>query len=123
MRRSKKEEARNETLQELCRKYLSMLRPFALIHGIARVIDKLIRDNKRGKCVATEEEVELLSRAVEEERISRGEIPGLLGKSYRQCFEDDEFGKIKKIGSVGTYSLVSALLRKREIDEEGKKNG
>lgn len=68
--------------------------------------------NKRQECVGTEQEVQMLSRMVDDERIGRHEIPKLLGKSYRQCNDDGTFDNIKKLRHVGIYSKVSALLFK-----------
>ena len=99
---------RNETLQALCREYLGRLRYMGKKHGID--IDCLIRLNRQNKCEATQHEVELLSRAVDDERVSRTEVPKILGKSYRQANEDEDFEHIKKLKHQGIYSKVSALL-------------
>ena len=103
---------RNETLQSLCRDYLSRLRYMAKKHGID--VDAIIRANRKGECSGTEHEVELLSRAVDDERIERTDVPKILGKSYRQCNDDGDFEKIKKLHRVGIYSKVSALLYKNK---------
>lgn len=101
---------RNETLQALCRSYLSRLRYMAKKHGID--VDSIIRANKRKECEATNKEVEMLSRCVDDERLSRTEVPVVLGKSYRQANEDCDFDRIKKLKHQGIYSKVSALLYK-----------
>ena len=101
---------RNETLQALCRDYLGKLRYMAKKHGID--VDSIIRANKRSECEATKKEVEMLARCVDDERISRADIPKLLGESYRQVESDGVFGKIKKLRRVGIYSKVSALIFK-----------
>ncbi len=101
---------RNETLQALCRSYLSRLRYRAKKHGID--VDSIIRANKRKECEATRKEVELLSRAVDDERLSRTEVPHAIGKSYRQANDDGDFDRIKKLKHQGIYSKVSALLYK-----------
>ena len=101
---------RNETLQALCRDYLGKLRYMAKKHGID--VDYIIRANKRKKCEATNKEVEMLSRCVNDERVSRTEVPKILGKSYRQSNEDGDFERIKKLKYQGIYSKVSALLYK-----------
>ena len=101
---------RNETLQALCRDYLGRLRYMGKKHGID--VDSLIRLNRQKKCEATQHEVELLSRAVDDERVSRTDIPKILGKSYRQANEDDDFEHIKRLKHQGIYSKVSALLYK-----------
>lgn len=99
---------RNETLQALCRDYSSRLRYMAKKHGID--VDGIIRANKRKECEATNREVEMLSRCVDDERVSRTEVPKILGKSYRQANEDGNFECIKKLKHQGIYSKVSALL-------------
>ena len=101
---------RNETLQALCRDYLGRLRHMGKKHGID--VDGLIRLNRQKKCEATQHEVELLSRAVDDERISRTEVPKILGKSYRQANEDGDFDRIKRLRHQGIFSKVSALLYK-----------
>ena len=101
---------RNETLQALCRDYLGKLRYMGKKHGID--VNGLIRLNRQKKCEATQREVELLSRAVDDERISRTDIPKILGKSYRKANEDGDFDSIKKLKKQGIYSKVSALLHK-----------
>ena len=101
---------RNETLQALCRDYLGRLRYMAKKHGID--VDSIIRANKNGDCSGTEYEVQMLSRMVDDERISRTDIPKLLGESYRQSESSGVFGRIKKLRRVGIYSKVSALLFK-----------
>ena len=101
---------RNETLQALCRDYLGKLRYMAKKHGID--VDSIIRANKRKECSATNKEVEMLSRCVDDERVSRTDVPKILGKSYRQSNEDGDFERIKKLKYQGIYSKVSALLYK-----------
>lgn len=101
---------RNDKLQALCREYLGKLKSIAYKHGLGEWVEATIKANARNECVATEQEVEFLARAVEEDRIARNEIPHLIGKSYRQCNEADDFEKIKKFNHVGIYSRVSALL-------------
>lgn len=97
-------------LQHLCRGYLLKARDFAIRHNLSCVIDDLIRRNESGECSATEDEVVMLSRLVDDERLCRTEVPELLCKSYRKCVEDDDFGKIDKLRRVGVYGKVSALL-------------
>ena len=112
---------RNETLQALCRDYLSRLRYMAKKHGIN--VDSIIRANRKGECSGTEHEVQMLSRMVNDERVSRTDIPKILGKSYRQVNEDEDFEHIKKLKHQGIYSKVSALLfaAKQKKDERIKK--
>lgn len=106
------DESRNETLQRLCRDYLGRLRYVASKHGLLPQLNNLIAMNKRRECVGTEREVQMLSRMVDDERVSRKEIPEILGKSYRQCESDGTFDRIKKLRHVGIYSKISALLYK-----------
>lgn len=77
-------------------------------HGID--VDSIIRANRKGECSGTEHEVLMLSRMVDDERVSRTDIPKILGKSYRQANEDEDFEHIKKLKHKGIYSKVSALL-------------
>lgn len=112
---------RNETLQALCRDYLGRLRYMGEKHGID--VDGLISMNRRKECSATKHEVELLSRACDDERISRTDVPKVLDKSYRQANDDGDFERIKKLKHQGIYSKVSALLfaAKQKKDERIKK--
>lgn len=109
---------RNETLQRLCRDYLGRLRYVASKHGLLPQLNNLIAMNKRRECVSTEREVQMLSRMVDDERISRVDLPKLLGKSYRQSIDDNDFEKVRKLKRVGIYSKVNALL----YASEKKKN-
>lgn len=111
---------RNEALQQVCRGYLLRLRPLAEKFGLGGFIDETVRLNTQEKCAGTEEEVELLSRACDDERISRAEVPKLLGRSYRQSYESGDFDKVKTLNRVGIYSKVSALLLKSELENENK---
>ena len=101
---------RNETLQALCRDYLTRLRYMAKKHGID--VDSIIRANKRKECSGTEYECQMLARTCDDERISRTDVPKVLDKSYRQANEDGDFERIKKLKHQGIYSKVSALLYK-----------
>ena len=104
--------SRNETLQALCRDYLLRLRHLGKRHGID--VDAIISANERKECAGTEEEVELLSRACDDERVTRTDVPKILGKSYRECNEDGTFDRIKKLRRVGIYGKISTLLMKRK---------
>ena len=106
------DETRNEALQRLCRDYLGRLRYVASKHGLLPQLNNLIAMNKRRECVSTEREVQMLSRKVDDERVSRTDIPKILDKSYRQSNEDGDFEHIKKLKHQGIYSKVSALLYK-----------
>lgn len=79
-------------------------------HGLSTWLDDIIRANRRRECEATQKEVEMLARIVDEERVERKEIPKMLNKSYRQCCEDGDFDKIKRLGRVGIYSKLSVLM-------------
>ena len=109
---------RNETLQALCRDYLGKLRYMAKKHGID--VDSIIKLNKRGECSATNKEVEMLARCVDDERVSRTDIPKILGKSYRQCFDEEDFEQVRKLKRVGIYSKVSTLLYADKINNKKK---
>ena len=105
---------RNETLQALCRDYLGKLRHMGKKHGID--VDSIIKLNKRGECSATNKEVEMLSRCVDDERLSRIEVAKTLGKSYRQAYEDGDFDRIKRLRHQGIFSKVSAILLGKELE-------
>ena len=105
---------RNETLQRLCRGYLRRLRNVASKHGLLPQLNSLIAMNKRQECVGTEREVQMLSRMVDDERLTRQDVPKILGKSYRQCNDDEDFEKIKKLKRVGIYSKIDTLLYKNK---------
>lgn len=105
---------RNETLQALCRDYLGKLRCMGKKHGID--VDSIIRANRKGECSGTEHEVQMLSRMVDDERVSRTDVPKILGKSYRRANEDGDFDRIKKLKHQGIYSKVSAILLGKELE-------
>ncbi len=111
--RSKKA-ARHAELQRLCRMYLGKLMHMAKKHKLDGFVRKTIWDNKRERCEGTEYEVQMLARMANDERIHRAAIPKMLGKSYRQCFEDEDFEQVKKLPYLGIYSKVNALLYKAE---------
>lgn len=81
-------------------------------YGLGTWLQGIIDANERGECVATEDEVEMLARMVDDERVQRTEVPKILGKSYRQCVDDYDFDEIKKLRYVGIYSKISVLLHK-----------
>lgn len=110
--------SRNETLQRLCREYLVMLRQTAHKYGFRIAIDSLIASNERGECTATAEDVEMLSRCVNDERMTRSEIPMLLNRSYRYCIDNAIFEKLKTLPRVGVYSRVDAMLFKSDFDND-----
>ena len=104
----------NDRLQALCRDYLRRLRYIARKRGLGSFLEDTIRSNKRKECVATEHEVRMLSRMVDDERLTRQEVPEVLGKSYRRCVEDGDFDRIDKLSRTGVYSKVSTLLSKKD---------
>jgi ribosome assembly protein YihI (activator of Der GTPase) len=83
-------------------------------HGID--VDSIIRANKRKECEATKHEVELLSRACNDERLSRIDVAKTIGKSYRQAYEDGDFDRIKRLRHQGIFSKVSAILLGKELE-------
>ena len=103
---------RNETLQSLCRSYMERLRPLADKYGLGSMWDGLVALNRRGECEGTEEEVAALSRAVDDERMARKDVPKALGKSYRRCVEDGDFDALKTLPYTGIYSKIAVLLHK-----------
>ena len=109
-----------DVLQSLCREYLSRLRYMAEKHGLLSWVDETIKANRRHECEATKKEVEMLSRLLNDERVSRTDIPKILGKSYRQANDDEDFERVKKLKHKGIYSKVSALLfaAKQKKDEK-----
>lgn len=107
---------RNEALQRLCRDYLGRLRYVASEHGLLSQLDNLIAMNKRRECVSTEREVQMLARMCDDERVSRVEVPKILGKSYRRAEEDGDFDRIKRLRHQGIFSKVSAILLGKELE-------
>lgn len=101
-----------DVLQSLCREYLSRLRYMAEKHGLLPWVDETIKANRRHECEATKKEVEMLSRLCNDERITRTDVPKMLGKSYRQSVDDNDFDKVLKLERNGIYSKVSALILK-----------
>lgn len=108
----------DDTLQAICRGYLSRLRDVAKRHGLGVWVDDMIGKNASGECKGTMEEVEMLSRIVDDERLERKDIPKLFGTSYRKCESMGYFGKIKRLRRVGIYSKISALLFKENVKND-----
>lgn len=106
--------SRDERLQALCRGYLRRVRRIASRYGLGSFVDNVIQANRRKECESTRDEVEMLARMVNDDRIERSDIPKALGKSYRRCLEDGDFASISKMEREGVYSKISVLLRKRE---------
>ena len=58
--------------------------------------------------------------------IKRTDVPNMLGKSYRRCVEDDDFGKIRtNLENRAIYDKVSTLLLAGKLNKRNKdkKNG
>lgn len=104
----------NSVIQVICRNYLERIKPIAKRYGLLNWVNETIADNLNGKCSSTEEECEMLARICDEERLARKDVPRVLGKSYRQCIECEDFEKIKKLKRVGIYSFVDTLLLKND---------
>ena len=103
----------NDELQSIARHYLSKLKDIASKFGLKEWLDNLIEENKRGECSATEEECRMLTRLCDDERVARHDIPKLIGKSYRNCVENEIFEKLKTLKRVGIYDKISVLLFKK----------
>lgn len=99
-----------ERLQSLCRQYLGRLRLVASRLGLLHHLEEVIRSNENGECKATEKEVTMLARMLDEERVDRCDIPKIVGKSYRKCMADGTFDKVRVLRRVGRYSRVSAIM-------------
>lgn len=97
-------------LRSMCRGYLKQLRYIAKKRGLLSWVDETIELTRQEDCKPTQHEVEMLARCVDDERLNRIDIPNVLGKSYRECVEDEDFEKIKKLHRVGVYSKISAML-------------
>ena len=88
-------------------------------HGLGFWVRDIIRENKRGECAATKNEVRMLARMVDDERVLRKDVPKVVGKSYRECVDENVFDKIDTLKRQGIYSRLSALLFK---EKEVKRN-
>lgn len=91
-------------------------------HGLLPWVDETIKANRRHECEATKKEVEMLSRLCNDERVTRNDVPKMLGKSYRQCFDEEDFEQVRKLNRVGIYSKVSTLLYADKIKNKKKNN-
>lgn len=107
-----------DVLQSICREYLMRVRPIAVRFGLGGFVDAMIADNASGACKGTEEEVELLSRVCDDERVSRAELPKVLGRSYRKAYESGYIDRVRKLRRVGIYSKVSAMLVGSDTDDD-----
>lgn len=113
---------RNETLQALCRDYLGKLRYMAKKHGLLTWLNSTIHANKAGSCEATEKEVRMLSRLCDDANVKRTDVPKMLGKSYRRCVDDDDFGKIRtNSDNRAIYDKVSTLLLAGKLNNKKRK--
>jgi len=113
---------RNAKLRQICRNYLQRLRYMADKRGLTSWLNQAIKDTKRKDCEPTEHECAMLSRIVDDERLTRVEVPHILGKGYQDCFNDDDFDKIKKLKRVGVYSKVDTMLYAESLKEKQKKH-
>lgn len=111
---------RNAKLRQICRSYLKKLRKVADKRGLQDWITNAIELTNDEKCKPTKSEVMLLSRAVDDERLSRAEVPPLLSKPYNKCLDNKDFDKIKKLKRVGIYSKVDTLLYAEKLKEKSK---
>ena len=89
-------------------------------HGLTSWLNQAIQDTKRKDCEPTEKECAMLSRLVDDERLTRVEVPPTLGKGYQDCFNDDDFNKIKKLNKVGIYSKVDTMLYAESLKSKTK---
>lgn len=113
---------RKEKLRQICRGYLQRLYYIANKHGLTSWLNQAIKDTKRSDCSPTEKECEMLSRIVDDERLKYDEVHKIIGKGYQDCFNDDDFDKIKKLKRVGIYSKVDTLLYAESLKEKNKKH-
>lgn len=111
----------NNDLQAIARDYLERLRYMARKRGLGTWLDGVIHSNKRGECEATEKEVRMLSRLCDDSDVRRADIPEILGKSYRQCVEDEHFDSLKTTRRHGIYDKVSVLLLAMKLKQKKNK--
>lgn len=125
-KRNRRREMRNDTLQRMCREYLTMLKFRARKFGLYKFVTDMIDANTKKECKASEQDVDMLARMCNDDRIGMNDIPPLLGKSYRRCFEDEDFARIKRSNTRKSYNKVSAMLLATDlaferIKQQGKK--
>ena len=113
---------RHDKIQQLCVNYLNKLKGVASKFGLKDFVSKTIEANKRKECKATEEDVEMLARIADDNRVNRVDVPPILHKGYRECHEKDLFYNVRKYPNRGTYSRVSAELYANDLKNE-KNNG
>ena len=110
----------NDDLQAIARRYLMRLRKTAARHGLLPWVDETITANKENRCAATKDEVRMLSRLCDDADVRRADIPEILGKSYRQCVEDEDFDSLKTTRRHGIYDKVSVLLLAMKLKKKRK---
>lgn len=105
-----------DVLQKLARSYLSRIRNKAITAPFTDAVDKLITDNKKGSCVATKEQVDVLSRIVDDNNIKLHDISKEIDISYRYLEENDIIKKnIRKFKDKGHYSKVDVMILKDKL--------
>ena len=105
---------KDEALQKLVRGYLKKLEYLASKHGLSIFVKSTINANKRGDCKPTRQEADMRARMVDKDRLFREEIPSILGKSYRQCVDNDLFNSIGRLKSKGSYSKIDVMILKEK---------
>ena len=110
----------HETLQQMARKYLKRLFKEAKKIGMGEQIDKLIKDNEQGRCVADKEQVDKLARILDEDRIKYYDIPEKLGMSKRKLEDDGLRKSIRKLDEQGQFSKTDTILLKEKMKGENK---
>ena len=103
----------NKELQRITRRYLGFLSPIAEKFGLGKWLKEIIDLNEQDKCSATEEECRMLTRLCDDERVARHDIPKMIGKSYRNCVDNEIFERLKTLKRVGIYDKISVLLFKK----------
>ena len=126
VKRNRRREMRDNALQTMCRDYLDKLKFRARKFGLYKLVTDLIDANTRHECKASEQDVDMLARMCNDDRIGMNDIPPLLGKSYRRCFEDEDFARIKRSNTRKSYNKVSAILLATDlaferVKQQGKK--
>ena len=91
-----------DVLQSLCREYLSRLRYMAEKHGLLPWVNETIKANRRHECEATKKEVEMLSRLCNDERVTRTDVPKMLGS---------RIGKVLMTMTFPEYATCHVLVR------------
>lgn len=104
-----------EVLQMLTRKYLSSIKEDAEKIGLGKELKELISQNEKGKCFASKEQVDKLSRFDDDDKIKTAEIPEMLGISYRKLFEQNLLEKIRVFEKKGMRSKVDVEILKDKL--------